>query len=230
MNKKNAENTDKKICKSCQQEIPIKATKCYMCGSKQPTEATKVKKWCCGFLYGYVILVIIIAFSYGNESDESVVTEISTKPDTVKEEKIELGIIEKIENSLDANSYEVSVWDQNGNFAYNDSTPPFEVIVNTPVGSISSCYQAKEMLLNVMKTFYSNPEIKSNVARVQFTAFGYLRASMGSIDAASISNWENIHKEIGITNFWNTFLQISPYENETGALNTRTWGDNINNC
>ena len=135
-------------------------------------------------------------------------------------------IVEKIQETIiEFRDFEVTVWDRNANLVTDDSVPPpYEIIVNTSPKNIRGCFDAKHSLHEVMKRLYTNPALKGKIARVKFTAWGQLRASLGSIDAA-VTDW----KAAGPSNFWKVLLKYKPYEDESGPLNQRTYGVKINN-
>lgn len=133
---------------------------------------------------------------------------------------VSVSAIETVGKSL--GDYEVSVWLLDGeNVISKSSKPPFEVIVNS-LSFFDDCFEAKNALLNLMKTLYSNPETKDNIARVKFTALGQLRASLGAKDVAP--NWEGIGPSI----FWKSLMELRSFENESSPINQRTYGVQIN--
>lgn len=129
-------------------------------------------------------------------------------------------IVSEIEDAI--GMFEVTVWTSGGDFATASSTPPFEVIVNTTASQISSCTAAKNALFEIMKSVYSDPSLKSKVSRIKFTAWGQLKASLGANDATF--DWSST----GPTNLWTVLLQYKPYQDESGSLSSRTWGEKIN--
>jgi hypothetical protein len=170
-----------------------------------------------------VILIAIIASSIENIDQKSSQTPVTTSPE-VKEEPIPTDTVSQIEYEIDkVGDFEVTVWTMDGNFAHAESTPPFEVIVNTTSGDIDDCFDAKHKLFETMKAVYSDAELKNNVARVKFTAWGQLKGSLGSSDA--IIDWSST----GLSNFWTVMQQYNSYEDETGSMDTWTYGVRINN-
>lgn len=115
-------------------------------------------------------------------------------------------------------------YDKNDNMVMDQSeNPPYAVTINTSLGDIKDCFDAKNKLFELSKQLYSDPVVGSKISRVKFTALKQLRASIGSADAKDL-NW----KDLGPTNFWRTTLQYKGYEYETGDLAKRTWGVAIN--
>jgi len=133
--------------------------------------------------------------------------------------------LERIERIVkNVGDYEVTIWDMNGNFATENSTP-YEVIINSGPHQFSSCFHAKNSLYEIMKRLYSDPQLKGKIARVQFTAWGYLKASLGYDDAKDLK-WD-----MGPSNFWKSILQYKNYEDTSGPLTQQTCGVKINqNC
>lgn len=128
--------------------------------------------------------------------------------------------IRKVLNSSD--TYELTIWTVDGNLAKADSKPPFEVIINTSNGQITDCFAAKNVLFDLMKTAYTNDQIKDKISRIQFTAWGQLKASLGSKDA--VFDWD----EASPTNFWATLQKYKSYVDESSSMNERTFGVRIN--
>lgn len=133
----------------------------------------------------------------------------------------------QIIESLVQSDFETTVLDSGGNFANDKSSSPFEVIVNTSNGQVSSCSSAKIVMYDIMHKIYTDTRIKSKISRVKVTIWGQLKASLGSADVFYNGNelsWS------GETNFWRVMMQVKPYEDESGSLNTRTWGEGIGSC
>ncbi len=141
---------------------------------------------------------------------------VHAKPKTNHVSKIET-IVKNIGN------FGVDIWDINGNFAKEDTRPPYEVVITTSRNQIESCFSAKYTLYSIMKALYTDKELKDKIARVIFSAWGYLRSSLGANDARMLT-WD-----FGPSNYWIVTLKYKPYENERGPLNQRTWGVS-NNC
>lgn len=144
------------------------------------------------------------------EPEPATTTPTVTAPDIVSEIEDAIGM------------FEVTVWTASGDFATASSTPPFEVIVNTTASQISSCTAAKNALFEIMKSVYSDPSLKNKVSRIKFTAWGQLKASLGANDATF--DWSST----GPTNLWTVLLQYKSYQDESGSLSSRTWGEKIN--
>lgn len=142
------------------------------------------------------------------------------KPVPTPEPK-KLGTIETIESAVaGVGQYEVTVW-KGKNFAKDSSKPPFEVIVNSGVDQIGDCFSAKSQLFDVMKAIYTNPDLSGKIARVKYTAWWKLRASLWSSDLGF--SWS----DSGPSNFWMVLQKYKSYEDETSALNQRTYGVKI---
>lgn len=155
-----------------------------------------------------------------NETNEQIVNE--EKTETVLTTDAFSAIKKAINTTGD---YEVTIWTMDDNFAKTESTPPFEIIVNTSASQIQNCFDAKNKLFNVMKAVYDNSAIKGDVSRIKFTAWGQLKASLGSQDIGF--DWSTS----GPSNFWKALQQYKSYEDESGVLNQRTYGVRINsNC
>lgn len=136
--------------------------------------------------------------------------------------------IKKIEENIKqvSDKFEITVWDSKSNFAKSTTPPPYEVIVNAGKGDISNCDSAKVVSFQVMKSVYSDNSINDKISRVIFASWGNLRVSLGSEDGVKM-DWSPAMA--GPTNFWKVMMQVAPYENETGSLNQRTWGNFISN-
>ncbi|MDF1518259.1 MAG: DUF308 domain-containing protein [Lutibacter sp.] len=159
-----------------------------------------------------------------NEEQPQPETDVQTD----NEEKTEVipttDTVSAIEKAINATGdYEVTVWTINGDFANAESSPPFEVIVNTTASQIQDCFDAKNKLFNVMEAVYNNNAFKDNVARIKFTAWGELKASLGAKDTGF--DWS----ASGPSNFWKVLQQYKSYEDESGSLDQRTYGVRINN-
>ncbi len=156
----------------------------------------------------------------------------SEQPTTVKEpvkqeakvqEDLPQDLIKRIEAIVNKVSpkIEITVWDAE-NFASETTNPPYEVIINAGNGDIGSCFYAKNVAYKIMKGLYSDEIVKNKISRVLFTSWGHLRTSVGSVDGIK-TDWKNS----GPTNFWKVMMDYNPREDETGALNQRTWGKEI---
>lgn len=103
----------------------------------------------------------------------------------------------------------------------NDATPPpYDVIISAPRGAYSDdCFGAKQALLDTMKRVYS-PTLKEHISRTRVNIPSVMYASLGGNDGRSM-DW----KPIGPSLFWKNLLVFSGgQENESGALESRTWG------
>ncbi len=169
------------------------------------------------------------------ETKPEEVVEIKQEMPEIKEEpkreetRIEItNPVERIQAIIKGiGDFEVLVWDMKKNFAKNTTPPPYEVTVNSSVDQIGSCSVAKQYLLDVMRSLYSDEILKDKIERVQFSAWGHLRASLGAEDA-KFSKDEWIF--MGPSNYWKVTLDYKPYENEVGPINQRTWGVSIKGC
>lgn len=159
---------------------------------------------------------------------EPTTPEIPPKPESKTPSVVEQpkDIIASIQNILSpTGKYEVTIWTLDGDFAKPDSKPPFDIIINTSAGQIQDCFAAKNIMFELIKTAYTNDQIKDKIARVQFTAWGQLKASLGSKDTGF--DWN----ESGSSNFWKVLQQYNPNVDETSPIDQRTFGQRINkNC
>ena len=182
-----------------------------------------------GIIVVVFIIVMGVMLSYlGGDfqpaSEGLSVAEENVESSTTEQPQEQLSDVERIQQNVKrARDFEVTVW-SGDNFADESTPPPYEVIVNTGPGKLTGCFDAKNALLDVMKGIYEDAKIKVKISRVLFGGWGQLRASMGAEDGLSIPNWNEVYP----TNFWKTFLELKPYEDETGALSQRTWGVAIN--
>ena len=159
-----------------------------------------------------------------NEEQPQSETDVQTDNEEKTEAIPTTDTVSAIENAINTTGdYEVTVWTMNGDFANAESSPPFEVIVNTTASQIQDCFDAKNKLFNVMEAVYSNNALKNNVARIKFTAWGQLKASLGVQDTGF--DWS----ASGPSNFWKILQQYKSYEDESGSLDQRTYGVRINN-
>jgi hypothetical protein len=120
--------------------------------------------------------------------------------------------------------FEVTAWTMDWDFVEANSKWPFEVIINTSASNVSSCFDAKRKLFNIMKALYTNSQTKNKIARVRFSWWGYLQASLGSSDLWF--NWNDSWP----TNFFTVLLNYKPYENDSWPMDRRTRGKSINGC
>lgn len=152
------------------------------------------------------------------------IEEVKEVPIVKKEEKVDT--VKLILSAVDGVVKDGgTIFNSKNKLVWQDSEPPYEVIVNTTKKEISDCFAAKQALLKVMKDIYGNPDIKDKVSRVLITT-PYLDASFGGNDSNVIKNWQ----EIMPTFFWSTILQTKSYKDETGELGNRTWGVTNTNC
>lgn len=117
--------------------------------------------------------------------------------------------------------YEVTVLKNKKN-ATKETSPPYEVIVNTGTNDIKSCWQAKYFNYKIMKELYTNEKTKNIISRVQFTAWGYLQSSVGSTDGKNL-NWDDFQQTL----FWDELKKYK--DDKSKKLKNRTFGESINN-
>lgn len=130
--------------------------------------------------------------------------------------------IERINQIVDkVGDYEVTVWNTDGDFATENSAP-YEIIVNSIPNQFDNCFDAKNSLYEVMKGLYSDSQLNGKIARVQFSARGYLKASLGNEDAKQLT-WD-----MGPSNYWKVSLQYKDYEDSSSPLSQQTWAVKIN--
>jgi len=166
----------------------------------------------------------------GNESKEKMIQIAYNKLQKVQEEGEEqleeapspLEEIESVVKSI--GDFEVTIWDKKGKLANKKTSPPYDVVVNSGPNQIESCFFAKNTLYEVMKSLYTNEATKDNIARVKFSAYGHLKASLGATDGRDLT-WDS-----GPSNFWTVLLQYKPYEDESGPLKQRTYGVALGKC
>jgi len=207
-------------------------------GKVQPTnvgveingkEVINIDKATGNFNYKYDNLVFgknNLNISYWNMNDTKTITlnivrnatpeeqvELDKQKDQMQKESIPENRISRLVG--DIGDYDVSV--------LGDS-PNYEIIINAGPGKISSCLQAKIVLYETMKALYSDSVIGRKLSRIKFTAYGYLKSSLGSSNAfyrGELIPWT------GETNFWNVTNQYRSYEDESGMLSTRTYAVGI---
>ncbi len=150
------------------------------------------------------------------ESSPFTISEIKKPPQNIHTETDFNLIIKNRLNKI--GKYDISVWTLNGNYVKIGSKPPFEIFINTSNGQIESCYEAKEKLFQIMKTIFTDNQIKDKIARVKFTAWGLLKASLGAKDTEF--NWN----ESSYPNFWSVLHQYNSHEDESSLVNQRTYG------
>ncbi len=169
---------------------------------------------------GIVVLFILIGVFSGGDNNSS--TQTTTSNQNNNQETLSSNSLERIDQIVNnVGDYEVTVWDSSGNFATETSTP-YEIIVNTQPNTFSSCFDAKDSLYEVMKGLYTDDVLNGKIARVQFTAWGYLKSSLGSNDADELQ-WN----DFGPSNFWTVTLQFKDYEDTSGPMSQQTWGVKI---
>lgn len=119
-------------------------------------------------------------------------------------------------------NFEVNVWDLDDKPVNNKSKSPYYVIVNAGPSSIAGCSNAKSVIFEIMKNIYGDPSISPYIVRVQFTAYGLLKGSLGSSDEYGI-DWQSS----GPTNFWTVLNGYNSDEITDGSTTHRTYGVNI---
>ncbi len=169
---------------------------------------------------GIVVLFILIGIFSGGDNTSN--TQTTTSNQNNNQEDLSSQSLERIDQIVNnVGDYEVTIWDSSGNFATETSTP-YEIIVNTQPNTFSDCFDAKNSLYGVMKGLYTDEVLNDKIARVQFTAWGYLKSSLGSDDAGELK-WN----DFGPSNFWTVNLQFKDYEDTSGPMSQRTWGVKI---
>ena len=100
-----------------------------------------------------------------------------------------------------------------------DAQPPLEVIVT--VTGMDSCFAAKDALLNIMRSIYTDSIAGANVSFVQvnFTFPPYLQASLSAADGASVSR--EIWDSTGPTNLLSILQQVN---------SSQTWAKVLEGC
>lgn len=234
------------FCKHCKSDLSqLEKNKVTQAQRQEPTPKKLMNKdiifpksiKSCLMLFLLFFCIVMIIGVATNSGTSRVSTEVANLPTTTENSKEIIPAknvqIEKQKSKVDEinsivdniGSYEVTVWELNGDMAKSTSDGPFEVIVNAGPGKISGCYAAKNTLYEIMKGLYTSP-VSDSFIRVKFTAFGYLKASLGSSDAVGVGGkpltWS------GPTNFWTVTNKYRSYEDESSSLSSRTYGVNIN--
>lgn len=187
------------------------------------------------FLLFFCIAMLIAAAT--NSITSTVNNEVANLPTTTENSKEiipaknvqtekQKSKVDEINSIVDnIGSYDVTIWELNGDMTKSTSDGPFEIIVNAGPNKISSCSAAKNVLYEIMKGLYTSP-VSDSLTRVKFTAFGYLKASLGSSDAVGVGGKPLVWS--GPTNFWTVTNKYRSYEDESSSLSSRTYGVNIN--
>ena len=233
-----------KKCPQCKKEVPVKSKKCSHCDADIRNLFAK-HKIITILAVLFVAGMITFISERKNTTNHSTIADnttseqiIAEKPDpltqTISQAQTQqitpvlvtnsdldpVSAIQKVLNPSD--TYELTIWTVDDNLAKANSKPPFEVIINTSNGQISDCFAAKNILFGLMKTAYTNDQTKDKISRLQFTAWGQLKASLGSKDA--VFNWN----DAGPTNFWTTLQKYKSYVDEISPMDERTFGVRIN--
>jgi len=151
------------------------------------------------------------------------IEEVKEVPIAKKEEKVDTVklILSAVEGVVKDGG---TIFNSKNKLVWQDSEPPYEVIVNTTKNEISDCFAAKQALLKIMKDIYGNPDITDKVSRVLITT-PYFDASFGYNDSRTV-NWQEAMPSF----FWTAILQTKSYKDETGDLKNRTWGITSTGC
>ncbi|MBU2524902.1 hypothetical protein KKG71_06945 [Patescibacteria group bacterium] len=154
----------------------------------------------------------------------SVVKKVETKESIAEVESVtNLSDVEVIEREINKiGAFDVTIWTLDEKMAKSDSKPPFEILINVGNGQIDSCYKAKRTLFDVMKAVYTNKNLKGKIARVQFTAWGQLKGSIGAKDTQF--DWG----ASGPSNFWTVLQKYRLYVDVSSPVDERTFGVRIN--
>ncbi len=173
------------------------------------------------------IVIVLAAVGFIGSIFASPETNTGSQPTTTTQtpahsnQNISSNPLERIEQIVSGvGDYEVTVWDSKGELAIESSTP-YEVIVNSKPNQFNNCYDAKNILYEIMKELYSDSQLAGSIARIQFTAWGYLKASLGYDDA------KNLEWDAGPSNYWEVTLQYKDYEDTSSPLSQQTWGVKI---
>jgi len=170
------------------------------------------------------IIIVIIVIGIIGSLFSSPETDNNSQPTTTTQtpsQTLSSNPLERIEQIIDKiGDYEVTIWDSTGDFA-TESSIPYEVIVNSKPNQFSNCFDAKNSLYETMKGLYSDSQLNGKITRVQFTALGYLKASLGNDDAKDLK-WD-----VGPSNYWEVTLQYKDYEDTSSPLSQQTWGVKI---
>ena len=179
------------------------------------------KKWWAIALFIIIGLAIIGSLLPDSNNSQTNTNQPNSNQATQNENSLSTQPLTRIEQIVkNVGDYEVTIWDTDGNFATESSTP-YEVIVNTQPNTFSSCFDAKNSLYEIMKNLYSDSQLNGKIARVQFTAWGYLKSSLGYDDA------KNLKWDVGPSNYWKVTLQYKDYEDTSSPLTQQTWGVKI---
>ncbi len=181
-------------------------------------------------VWSVIIVIVVIGFigslfsspETNTNSQPTTTTQTQLNQNTnTQTQTLSSNSLERIEQIVDkVGDYEVTIWDSTGDFA-TESSAPYEVIVNSKPNQFSDCFDAKNSLYETMKGLYSDSQLNGKIARVQFTARGYLKASLGNDDAKDL-RWD-----VGPSTYWKVTLQYKDYEDTSSPLSQQTWGVKI---
>lgn len=187
---------------------------------------SKYLKASCVIVLIFIMLTLLLPNKETNKmlpAPESTSSNVVAKNDQLAEK---IGIIELIELELsEYEDAEVTVW-HNNDLAIEDN-PPYEVIVNFPFDNIYTCPQAEKISYYLIDSLYKNARIRKDLSRVLVSIPYCLRVSLGASDGTLMAE-NNLF--IGPTNFWDVMDRTRSYENETGDLENRTWGNKLMGC
>ncbi len=148
--------------------------------------------------------------------EEPIIT--TEEKENLSDSEIITSIVKKIDD------FDIMIVDTNGEFYIDSPVPPYEIIINSTPEQIIDCFDAKNKLVELMKGLYKNDKVGNKISRVKFSAWGQLRASLGSDDSNALDS------DPGPSVYWENTLKFKPYEDEDGPLEQRTWGVSINGC
>jgi hypothetical protein len=175
------------------------------------------------------VAIIFLSIAFGGKNSENASKNEGVQSALQATSEVKNNLPEEPQARIEAivksvGDYEVTIWDAKSNMAKSTTKPPYEVVVNAGNGKIANCSYAKNIAVEIMKKLYTDKIAKDKISRVLFTSMGNLRVSLGSEDGLAM-DWATA----GPTNFWKVMMSYKSYEDETGALNQRTWGKSIGN-
>jgi hypothetical protein len=146
-------------------------------------------------------------------------TEETTTEASKPQSETKTNFIDKV-NEI-GGKFETTIWEGDNLIVDQETTPPYQIVINAGANDISSCYYAKNIAYDILHKLYADDATKNKISRVRFNAANYASISLGYNDAFQDGkelDWS------GQTNFWNTMMKYKSYEDETGDLQNRTWG------
>lgn len=156
----------------------------------------------------------------GNSADKEINIKRTAKEEANKtQSETKTSFIDKV-NEI-GGKFETTIWEGDNLIIDQETTPPYQIVINAGANDISSCYYAKNIAYDILHKLYTDDATKNKISRVRFNAANYASVSLGYNDAFQDGkelDWS------GQTNFWNTMMKYKSYEDETGDLQNRTWG------